>query len=165
MEKLQPDFTKLFFDALGGDPAPIRYPLRQGPCLLHDVAFLSSLLHDARVYNPRADAGDGKLDVRFNRDCWELGFVEKANSSELHIADCVLRFRGVQSVEWITSTQVDEPWLSHVWVTDGYRNDSQFTFYLKGEDWQCDIDLDADDWSIILEDTESPYLWSARDAV
>jgi hypothetical protein len=42
MTKAPPDFTKLFFDPLGGVVAPIRYPLRDGPCLLHDVAFLSS---------------------------------------------------------------------------------------------------------------------------
>jgi hypothetical protein len=165
MAKLPPDFTKLFFDALGGVAEPVRYPLRSGPYLLHDVAFLSSLLHDARVLNPRADAVDGVLVVRFNRDCWELGALQKEGSSELYVADSTLTCRGVRSVTWhLFEDGGKEPWLDYVWVDDGYRTDEQFSFFLKGHEWHCRIVLEELEWSVALEDEETPYLWSVRHA-
>jgi hypothetical protein len=74
MGKPQLDFAALFNESLGGSPEPIRYKLRDGPCLLHDIAFLNSLIHDARVLNPSADNKSGKISVQLNRDCWELGW-------------------------------------------------------------------------------------------
>jgi hypothetical protein len=162
MAKVPPDFTKLFFDALGGVAEPVRYPLRSGPCLLHDVAFLSSLLHDARVTNPRVDPVDGVLVVRLNRDCWELGLVKKDNSSELHVAASTLTCRGVRSVTWLLPEGGEpEPWLDYVWMDDDYRTKKQCGFFLKGHDWHCRIVLVEREWSVVLEDQETPYLWSA----
>jgi hypothetical protein len=43
-----PDFTALFFASLGARSKPILYELRDGPEMLHDLVFLSSLIHDAR---------------------------------------------------------------------------------------------------------------------
>jgi hypothetical protein len=165
MAKVPPDFTQLFFDALGGVAEPIRYALRSGPCLLHDVAFVSSLLHDARVLNPRVDAVDGVLVVRFNRDCWELGAVHQQDSSELYVADSTLTCRGVRAVTWhLPKNDGKEPWLDYVWLDDAYRTEEQFSFFLKGHDWHCRIVLGANEWSVTLEDKETPYLWSARHA-
>lgn len=162
--KVPPDFTKLFFDTLGGVAAPIRYPLRDGPCLLHDVAFLSSLLHDARVLNPRADAVDGVLVVRFNRDCWELGQIQTEGSSELYVANSTLTCRGVRSVTWRFLDSVKEPSLNYVWMDDAYRTEKLFNFSLKGDEWHCRILLSEGEWSVVLEDEETPYLWSVRHA-
>ncbi len=100
MNKTPPDFTRIFFESLGGAPAAIMYPLRHAGNTVHDVVFLSSLLHDARVLNPKAQPSNGRLDVRFNRDCWELGMRQTLASAVLHVVDSVLSFAGVIAVDW-----------------------------------------------------------------
>lgn len=157
MKKSPPDFTKLFFDSLGGVPAPIRYPLRPGPCLLHDLTFLSSLLHDARVLNPYSNAVDGAFKMRFNRDCWELGF----KNNELHIANLTLTCHGFRSVSWDIPEAVKEPWLDYLWLDEACHTEKPFRFFLRGERWHCNVLLQKG-WSVLFEDEEKPYLWSTH---
>lgn len=165
MAKYQPDFNAIFTDALGGPPEAIRYELRDGPCLPHDLAFLSSLLHDARVLNPGDGPNDGVLAIETNRDCWELGYTKHERSLELHIADSVLTCAGVASVSWrLGETPAEQPWINYLWIDRSYREHDaeQFQLLLAGEDWECDAMLKRDEWSVELRDREIPYLWSER---
>lgn len=159
MNKTPPDFTKIFFKSLGGAPAAITYPVRRGGNTLHDVVFLSSILHDARVLNPKAQPSNRRLDVQFNRDCWELGMRQAEASSVLHVVDSVLSFTGVIAVEWRGQAILNaEPWLDHCWIDRHYRDYGavEFTFFLIGDGWQCDIRLSMDDWGIEMQDQGVP---------
>ncbi len=164
MAKSQIDFSALYFDSLGGPPEPIRYELRDGSCLLHDIAFLNSLIHDARALNPNANATDGKFALQINRDCWELGYTKHGIGLELHIADSTLDFTGVDSVLWRFDQPDPEPWVDYLWVDRLYRTHRSKTFHLilANETWECAICLNRDEWSATMQDREMPYLWSSR---
>lgn len=160
MNKTPPDFTKIFFDSLGGPPAAITYPVRRAGNTLHDVVFLSSLLHDARVLTPNAQPSNGRLDVRFSRDCWELGMRQTQSSAVLHVVDSVVTFTGVIAAEWKGGAlSKAEPWLDHCWIDRQYRDHEavEFTFSLIGDGWRCDIRLAMDDWSIEMRDQGVPH--------
>jgi hypothetical protein len=159
MAKSPPDFTKLFFKSLGGPPKPISYPLRNGPCLLHDLAFLSSLLHDARLLNPNSKPSRGKLALQLHRDCWELVPIRKAKRLKLHTAHSTLTCQGVRQLTWhLPPTTPAEPWINHLWIDDAYRTDNDFHLYLKGHTWSCALLLNHEKWSVTLQDQEIPQL-------
>ena len=160
MNKTPPDFTKIFFDSLGGPPAAITYPVRRAGNTLHDVIFLSSLLHDARVLNPKIQPSNGRMEIRFNRDCWELGMRQTQASAVLHVVDSVLTFKGVIAASWKgEALSKAEPWLDHCWIDHQFRDHDavEFTFSLFGEGWQCDIRLTRDDWGIEMRDEGMPH--------
>ena len=93
----QPDFTRLFRETFGSRPKPLTYALREAPDLLHDLAFLTSLIHDARVLSQAIAAEDDRLVIPIERDCWELGL---SSDNALHTVESKLTFSGVASGEW-----------------------------------------------------------------
>ena len=162
MARPQPDFTALFYESLGGQPEPIRYKLREGPCLLHDIAFLNSLIHDARVMNPGVDVANGTLSLHVNRDCWEYGYTRKHDALELHIANASIDIAGVVSSRWIfAGTPVVEPWIDFLWFCRSYlsHRTTNFEAILAGEHWECRLVLDREAWSLELRDEETPHLF------
>jgi hypothetical protein len=113
----QPNFNALFYETIGPASHPIRYAIRQGPNCVHDLIFVSSLTHDARILNPDAKPHDGKFEIRLNRDCWELGDTDIGGHKELHIADSQLCFTAVKSVHWHFDKQLThDPWLDYLWI-------------------------------------------------
>jgi len=159
----QPDFSAIFFETFNRAAHPVRYAIRNSPNLLHDLAFVSSLVHDARLLTPDVQPEDGCVTIALNRDCWELGYTQRGQSHELHIADCQLRLTGVQSIQWdFEQTPLGEPWLDFLWIDLGFRRDPHFGFYLVGDELKCTIMLAQDDWTIHLMDTEMPYLFSQK---
>lgn len=66
----QPDFGQFFHTDVW---TPVRYELREGANLRHDVVYLSSYLHDAR-FRPKEMLFDGvhkQLRIPLERDTWE----------------------------------------------------------------------------------------------
>ncbi len=167
MAKTQLDFSALFYESLGGSPEPVHYKLREGPCLPHDIVFLNSLIHDARVKNPGVDDSNGNLSIHVNRDCWELGYTRNQDGLELHIADALINIDGVISCRWIlTDDPIAEPWIDYLWFDRSYRSHdiANFQIFLVGEHWECSLVLDREAWSLEMRDQETPYLWSSRSA-
>lgn len=166
MSEPQPNFSRIFFDTFGVSSHPVRYGIRNDPNLLHDLAFLSSLTHDARVLSTEAQIINGTVSIALNRDCWELGYTDHENSKELHIADSVLKFTGAREIDWqFKKPPVDEPWVHYLWIDPGYRVEPEFDFFLIGSDgWKCTIRLAQDNWAIEIEDQEMPCLWSAQNS-
>ena len=164
--KHQPDFSNTFFQTFGGAPTPVSYEIREIG-FLHDIAFLTALTHDARLLNPNAEPENGGLTLRLNRDCWEYGFTRIQQSQELHIADTLIQLGGVVSCAWeIGELKTDEPWIDYTWICREFRDhDSKtFKFLTVGENWRLDVVMDREEWSIKLDDQETPHLWSAKNA-
>jgi hypothetical protein len=164
---VQPDFTALFFSSLGGAPKMLAYELRDGPQMIHDAVFLSSLLHDARIQHPRIQACGGRLTIPMDRDCWELGYTERQNCQELHVANCEMRMSGVVGSHWEPGPpEADEPGLDYLWVAETYRDQrtEHFELALVGQDWRYVVAFAKSDWSVTLRDLEVPFLWSDRHA-
>src|SRR5208283_2377626 len=67
--KQQPDFAANFHQ---DSAAPIDYVSRDGALLLHDVAYLSSYLQDARFRSDRLMLRRKTLSIPLKRDRWEL---------------------------------------------------------------------------------------------
>lgn len=165
MAKSQPDFKALFYSSLGGEAAPIRYSLRSDSNFHHDVVFLSSLIHDARVKNQGVLPVDGVLAIELNRDCWELDYTRVDNALELHVADSRLELRGVRSVGWRLCVEDGrEPWVDSFEVSRRRQMSKPqgFSIRLTGDEWRFVASMPAHDWSVELVDLECPYLWSQR---
>src|SRR5512139_4057654 len=94
----QPDFTKIFADYFGAKPRKVIYELRPPPNFIHDLVFLSSLVHDATLKRSRIIIKGKSLIIPIMRDCWELYIHDK---SELQTAKSILRFSPVADLEWI----------------------------------------------------------------
>src|SRR6187401_2032374 len=95
----QPDFQALFFEHFGPVARRHSYELRfETSNLLHDVVFLSSLVHDAR-FRPEGMRRQGpRLIVDLERDTWETGGLSKPTG--LHYIASRLSVRGVADAEW-----------------------------------------------------------------
>jgi len=162
MAKTPPDFNALFFSSLGGKPGAISLSLRDGPNLLHDLAFMNGLLHDAHILNRNAQAKDGVLALRFDRDCWELGQIGTANQSlKMHVVESTLTCNGVLDVEWAGEGMSQaELWMNHLWISRQYLDPRAVTFTLSivGDNWACDVALDRDRWMVALQDEAVPQL-------
>ena len=165
MIDVQPDFSKIFSETFASGAHPIQYSIRDGPNFLHDLAFVSSLVHDARVQHVPTVVQNGIVEIPLNRDCWELPYTDHGNSLELHVADSILRLSGVTTIAWqFDQEAADNPWIYYLWADPAYRDSRKkhFAFYLVGEDWKSTITLTHDDWKIELRDLVPPYLWSSK---
>jgi len=67
---MQPDFQALFFDWGENVARPLQYAVRHDSNLRHDIAFLSSLLHDAELL--KVTHQGKKVVCELQRDTWEL---------------------------------------------------------------------------------------------
>jgi hypothetical protein len=163
----QPDFNAVWSNYFGSTPKPVRYELREAPDCRHDLAFLSSLIHDARVENAGRKPVDGCVTLELNRDCWELGYTKRPNCLELHITSSRLKLTGVTRSKWRLPARrrnEDDPWISSIVFHHSYfdMHKKAFKFLLLGEEWRASFTMMKDNWSVVLEDLETPYLWSDR---
>jgi hypothetical protein len=105
----QPDFQALFFAHFGRQPKRQRYELRfNSSNLHHDVVFLTSLVHDARLTRASVKRRGSKLTLDLLRDAWELDTVRHAEVPELLIAPSRLTIAGVIALDWGFEDRVPE---------------------------------------------------------
>ena len=172
----QPDFTKLFFDSLGGTPRKQKFSVRHDACFDHDLKFLSSLIHDAEFTLRDIHRKNKTLTIRLQRDCWEFG--RQGKSQQLLTTESELRISNVVSVEWLNiikdppdiKGERKHPFLPH-------KNDQKYQIsvlfvgestYLTDERnlelifcgypgwWQLRVKLCHEIWKIILQDMSDP---------
>lgn len=162
----QPNFNQIWSKCLGGKtPKAITYCIRDGSNFIHDIVFLSSLIHDARIKTSKIKLTGRKLILPLQRDCWELGLTK---NNELHITDSVLIISGVKEVKWTSRKPTKtEIWLDYIWVSENYRKHDTdfFDLIFAGFEWRFMLSLDVIKWSIVLEDQGKPYLWSKKNKV
>jgi hypothetical protein len=161
----QPDFTKIFFDYFGGKPRKVSYEMRIGPCFLHDLTFLTSLVHDARFFRKDITLRGRRLTIPLNRDCWEIPMT---SDNELHAANAKLVFATVQDLKWVFQGMKVDPnqelWIDSLCINESYRSHSgdRFDFIICGHGWQLGFTLDDIGFTIRLQDIEVPYLYSKK---
>ncbi len=164
--KKQPDFQKLFFSYFGDTPRKVVYQIRQDSNRHHDIVFLTSLIHDARFKRSDFALRGKRLYVNINRDCWELGFVDRNLASELYIADARLSVSEVTSIDWSFENGFDMTGSTELWITDIWLDPHSYHDYrrptLAGHGWSCNMMLSDDNITIKLSDKEVPYLYSQK---
>ena len=162
----QPDFTLIFKETFGTKPRPVVYEIRPYASFLHDLAFVSGLIHDARIIPSKLIKTDSCITMPINRDCWELGYTEHAKSVELHMVNSEIRFDGVVSNDFhnIDSKSNEEYWIDFIWASEEFRFHSSDSFELTigGNEWKIGIKLSKEDFKILLNDIETPYLYSEK---
>ena len=168
----QPDFNALFFGLSRGRPTKLEYRTRPGPDYLHDVLFVSSLCHDARVLdvalNPSAN-GSVALTLQLSRDCWERGMCYvKGEGTVLHLqtAKSTLHISGVRDSDVLRKdiANLCGESIRYLWVGSGFRtrNDGD------GRDYTIDLVVNSDScvslrsaesyMHLALADTQVPEL-------
>lgn len=156
----QPDFSDIFAAYFGGVPRKVRYGVRYYPNRLHDIVFLSSLIHDARFKVLQVHLRGKRLVIDIERDCWELA---RRDSNELYIPKSRLIFSPVDSVEWCFKNGFDlagtELWINTIFLDPLERKDFS-NFIIKGDHWSCIVKLSDKFFRILLQDQEIPYLYS-----
>ncbi len=162
----QPDFTKIFFEYFGGKPRKVRYELRHPPNFLHDLTFLSSLIHDAGFLLKDVVIKGRKLTIPIRRDCWEIPMT---SNYELHVATAKLVFATAQDVRWVFQdiTKADpeqELSIDGLCINESFRSHTadRFDFTVLGHGWQLGFSLDKFAFMVRLQDNEIPYLFSER---
>ena len=181
----QPDFGKVFRDYFGCVPRKITYEVRMDANLPHDLAFLSSLIHDARFKMTDVNLRGKRLTININRDCWELGMDRPDGALELYIADSRLSISKVLSLDWMFDGRPPVDNSTELWIRDiSYTSDmidsvthsviSSFAMQcpdLEDRGFECPrrLALNGHFWSshitllddrIKLADKETPYLYS-----
>ncbi len=152
----QPDFTNIFFNHFEDSPQKVHYELRLPPYFLHDLAFLSSLVHDARfLYKDIVDT-DQKLIIPLNRDRWE---IKRLKGDNLQDINSELIFTTVQNLNWsFLSSKKPEPdeelWIDYLFVGENIREQGgdTFSFVICGENWKVNFDLDKWNFTATLTD-------------
>jgi hypothetical protein len=162
--KKQPDFGKLFREFFGEIPKRTTYQLRDGPGRIHDLVFLSSIIHDATFRQKDCILRGTRLTIPIERDCWE--FLRSNDLNELHVARSRLILSPVNAILWSfrhgAAIAPDEQlWIDHVWLDDRSKN-AYDRFIISGSAWDCAITANECDLAVRLEDTETPYLRSQK---
>lgn len=157
----QPDFQALFFAHLGKQPKRQRYELRfNSSNLHHDVVFLTSLVHDARLSVASVKRRGSKLILDLLRDAWELDTVLHAGVPELLVAPSRLTITGVLTLEWRFEDRVpvngDELEFQSVEVERAGEEGEKYRVRLAGFFWSLDLMLDGDRASVVLRDQRKP---------
>lgn len=158
----QPDFHALFLGLGQSGPRRISYSARFDSCLRHDLQFLASLVHDARLQRPNVVQRGQRISIAIERDCWELG-VER--DGDLYVAPAVFRASPVRAVEWRLVEPVGREPGAELSLVDLYlaedfydRELANFTLVLGGQGWSCRLLLDRERASIELSDRQEPVL-------
>lgn len=166
--KKQPDFQKLFFDHFNGPPKKVTYEVRQDSNRYHDLVFLSSLIHDARLKRSDVVQQKKQVSISINRDCWELGIVKRKGIGELYIANSKLIISPTKSIQWHFQRKFkfdeEELWIGDIWLNRSSGDDFR-CLIIEGHGWDCEIKLKDEDIRIVLEDVEVPYLYSQKKAL
>ncbi|KPJ73000.1 MAG: hypothetical protein AMK72_11525 [Planctomycetes bacterium SM23_25] len=168
--KKQPDFQKLFFEYFGGKPKRVTYVVRRDSNCFHDLVFLASLLHDARLKRGEVRLRGKRLSIPINRDAWELFPVTcVGDARELYTADARLTISPVVRMEWRFDADVRfdpdfELWIDDVWMdrklsaADPKADDIR-TVMIEGFGWRCVLWVLDHDLKIRLQDLQVPHAY------
>jgi len=155
----QPDFTTMFFEHFGGKKRKVKYELREGtPHFLHDIAFMSSLLHDSIFDKSKITKRGNKFTFHIERDCWEIPYGD----SHLHSTESKLTFTNAEIVEWSFTNnpeiKEDELMTDYIYVSENFRShkNDYYHFIIGGDDWKCTLKLIKYDSRIYLVDKAIP---------
>jgi hypothetical protein len=172
--KKPPDFSKIFFEYFGPTPRKVEYEVRSGVLGLHDLIFLSSLIHDARLKRSTVVYKNRRLIIPLERDCWEIPAVQQEGCKELYITNSRLIINAVEKIEWSFSHGFNfaidnELWLNNI-RCDFHRtytdsNDKNISMCIDGIDWKCCLRVNEDKFKIKLQDIEIPFLYSKKHSV
>ena len=163
--KKQPDFKQLFYDYFGSKPKKVNYIVRPDSNRYHDLIFLNSLTHDSRFKRKDTKVYGKKLIIKLNRDCWELGFVENKNTSELHIANSQLTISPFIELEWRFQNDNAAEKNTELWIDDILIIRESYAILkvvLEGDGWSLHMRVMDDDFKMKLKDLEVPYLYSQK---
>ncbi len=163
----QPEFTAVFFTSFGQKPKRVDYSIRFGtPNSLHDLQFLSSLVHDASVNPDELKLRGDRLKIPLVRDCWELCGIEDEND-DLYVAPTVLSLSPVVEMQWNykgpAGLKLDsELMISGLHFSEEFWNedDDLFDVVLRGDRdwWKIRITLRYEGASVRLRDKRKPVL-------
>jgi hypothetical protein len=118
----QPDFQALFFKTFHGSDRRVDFRVRCDSNLHHDIQFLSSLLHDARILSVSRQDDSGRMDIVLDRDRWEL-FPPSATGDDAELVsiastlqiDPVLQFDS-RLLDGAPSDGLDGSWIEFIEV-------------------------------------------------
>ena len=162
----QPDFQALFFAHFGRTPRPHRYEVRFGTSnVYHDVIFLDSLVHDARLSRGSVRRQGRTVTIRLKRETWEVGTLVLKGAPALHQVGSSLKIKGVERVVWHFADS-----RSRVWKELSLRGahlqppseSEAYEFVLDGYRWQLRLRLKEYHAGIVLQDTGAPRRYSVR---
>jgi hypothetical protein len=154
----QPDFHKIWLDYFDHPAGKVRYEIRLGgPNERHDLAFMSSLIHDAEFTPKELARSKSTLVVPLDRAAWELW----SGANDLWGSKAKLTMSNVRRVDWrIGSHQLprENKGLSIGWVDLAMRGEEEVELLLIGNSsWQLSVTLDAVKGRILLQDQEVPH--------
>lgn len=157
----QIDFSEQFRDYFSRHLQPIRYVLRPGPNLLHDLSFFNGLVHDARFQYRDIITSDDHVSIKIDRDRWELFDHNKSN--ELLSVTSVVEIHGIISINLgIDVLNVDNPAdrnysVDRFLVNSDYWNDDgdSYSMTILGHKWTMAIEIDRHKGTVELCDIES----------
>jgi hypothetical protein len=154
---IQPDFSEFFFKHFKDNPGPVHYRMRYGPNAVHDVQFLSSLIHDAHILAVKREGNT--LHMTLDRDCWER--ISKNRQGRISLPACmsVLTATGVLRIEWKPKVDLNcRPMIDYVWLSEAYHIHKADRFslaiggFVNDSPWRLLITLDAEDFSLVVRD-------------
>lgn len=160
-----PDFSAFF---RRGVVRPLRFEARPLANHVHDIHFLSSYLHDARLAPSHVSLRRAKLVVPVHRDCWELPRIDRGGYSELYSARSRLTVEPVASIQWDVgdpSTFAGELWIESIYLGSAFWEEdgaSELVISSPHQRWKLTIGIAADFGGVRLRDLEPPKLWAER---
>ena len=115
----QPDFSRIWREHFSTLARGVSYRVRDNACFGHDLMFLSSLIHDARIIG--VDRTPRELSLQLERDRWEL-----FDGSNLPTIQSVLAITG-GVLDWLPPPG-DLPWIDHFYLSTPYPQESNAFF-------------------------------------
>ena len=160
--QLQPNFGTWF---RATEPRRICYEIRDDANQLHDLAYLCSYLHDAKLCPSTVKRRRGCLRIRLERDCWELFELYQ----ELVSVPSVLEISSVVELQWKFQQAVlrgllagppGELYICDFFIEDGANPDPTVgpILHIRGaiKFWSLSVQLAPRPWKIAFRDTKSP---------
>ena len=125
----------------------------------HDVIFLDSLVHDARLSRASVRRQGRTVTIRLDRETWEVGTLVLKGAPALHHVRSLLRVRGVERLGWHFANSRAKTW-GELSLRGAYLqppSDSEaYEFVLDGYRWQLRLRLTEYQAGIVLEDMGTP---------
>ena len=160
----QPNFDKLFAQK---ERSPINYVVRPGSNFRHDIIFVSSYLHDARLLAWNLNKSKKTLMLKLERDRWEIYAHDSLSNRNPHLDStlCSLSINEVARVEWtLEFSKLEEVriskepplLLSNITLSASFwDHDSIPKIILRGEGWTLSVELKDQFPAMLLADTET----------
>ncbi|HEY4759488.1 MAG TPA: hypothetical protein VIH42_02795 [Thermoguttaceae bacterium] len=160
--KKQPDFARLFREHFDTTPAKLMYQVRQDSNRMHDIVFLSSLIHDARFRRKDLVLRNKRLVIGVERDCWELGMVDRADSKDIYLVQSRLIVSPVTEIKWgfahgTDFAPEDELWIHDIWIArQAIQPGEYISLILGGFTWECILTVHEPNMTVRLQDIDIP---------